>query len=95
MRIHLRSFIIEHGHIQAGSVNSKQVWQGQDRRVVLGRGSTISKQYPTRARQRDNSGIRAIIQTRCKQSPKGKAIRVNPENTAGIKHGKLTRQTDN
>ncbi len=30
VRIHLRSFIIKHGHIQAGSVNSKQVWQGQN-----------------------------------------------------------------
>ncbi len=28
--LHLRSFIIKHGHIQAGSVNSKQVWQGQN-----------------------------------------------------------------
>ncbi len=60
----------------------KQVYRGQDRRVVLGQAWVDDQQtIPTRARQRDNPGIWAIIQMRCKQSPQGKAIRVNPENT--------------
>ncbi len=86
MQIHLRGFIIKHGH-NTGRVNKQQTGMaGARHRVILRQAwvddrRTISK----RARQRDNPGTQAIIRT-ARQ-------RVNPGNTGKNQNtGKHKRQ---
>ncbi len=89
----MQGFITIHGQTQAGSVNSRQVWQRQDTesnpRASVGRRSANSIQ---RARQRDNPGERAIIQARYKQSPKGKAERIIQEHGQESNTGKTIKR---
>ncbi len=88
----LQGFINMSGLKQAWSNIDKQVYRGQDRRVVLGQAWVDDQQTTsTRARQRDNPGIRAVIQTGVQTESKGLGKGVNPETQAGIKHGKSTR----
>ncbi len=81
MRIHLRGFIRKHGH-NTGRVNKQQTGMaGARHRVILGQAwvddrRTISK----RARQRDNPGTQAIIQTGANRVRTVRQ-RVNPGNT--------------
>ncbi len=79
--MHLRGFIIKHGH-NTGRVNKQQTGMaGARHRVILGQAwvddrRTISK----RARQRDNPGTQAIIQTGANRVRTARQ-RVNPGKT--------------
>ncbi len=81
MRIQMQGFILKHGQ-NTGRVGQWQTGITQTRqRVILGQAWVDDRQtISNRARQRDNPGTQAIIQTRCEQSPNGKA-KGNPGNT--------------
>ncbi len=81
MRIQVQAFYYKTWSIQAGSGSSKQVWHGQDTRVVLrqawvGDRRTVSKGLD----RRGNPGTKAIIQNRGNKVQRAR-LRVNPENT--------------
>ncbi len=57
-------FITKHGYIQARSEDSKQVWHGQDTRVVLRTAWVGDRQTISRELGRENNpGARAEIRT--------------------------------
>ncbi len=57
-------FITKHGHIQARSEDSKQVWHGQDTRVVLRTAWVGDRRTLSRGLGRENNpGARAGIRT--------------------------------
>ncbi len=66
---------------QAGSNNGKQIWHGQDTRVILGQAWVDDRRtISNRARQRDNPGTQAIVQNGGTNRVRTARQRVNPGN---------------
>ncbi len=62
MRIQVQAFYYKTWSIQGGSGSSKQVWHGQDTRIIQGkRGSEIGKLNPEGKAERINQTTRAGI----------------------------------
>ncbi len=64
MRIQVQAFYYKTWSIQAGSGSSKQVWHGQDTRIVLRQAWVGDRQTLSRGLGRENNpGARAGIRT--------------------------------